>query len=50
MTLRNPLGPTIYENPFYIFGSTHTSFVGIDAKTLDISFIDVPESRLKTEE
>lgn len=49
VTLRNPLGPVVYENPFYIFGSTHTSFVAVDAKTLEIyDFSDkVVESSLK---
>ena len=36
MTLRRPLGPVEYENAFYIFGSTNTSFVAVDARTLEI--------------
>lgn len=50
VTLRNPLGPQPYENPFYIFGSTHTSFVAVDAKTLEVQpFNVVIESGLKEE-
>lgn len=50
VTLRNPLGPHPYENPFYIFGSTHTIFVAVDAKTLEVQSFDVAtESGLKKE-
>ena len=34
VTLRNPLGPIPYLYPFYIFGSNHTSFIAVNAKTL----------------
>ena len=47
VTLRNPLGPTVYENPFYIFGSNHTSFVAVDAKTLEINVFEPVESHIE---
>lgn len=48
VTLRRPLGPTLYENAFYIFGSTHTNFVAVDAKTLEVQEFDsVQESELR---
>ena len=36
MTLREPLGPVAYDNPFYVFGSNLSSFIAIDARTLDV--------------
>ena len=47
VTLRNPLGPVVYENPFYIFGSNHTSFVAVDAVTFEIKDFEATESSLK---
>ena len=44
MTLRNPLGPTVHESAFYIFGSNHTSFVAVDAKTLEVTEFNGVES------
>lgn len=36
MTLRNPLGPKVFVNPFYIFGGTKSGFVAVDARTLEV--------------
>jgi len=37
MTLRKPLGPTIYAFPFYIFGgSKEGKYVAVDAHTLEV--------------
>ena len=47
VTLRNPLGPVVHENPFYIFGSTHTNFVAVDAVTLEIQNFNGVEGYLK---
>lgn len=47
VTLRNPLGPVVYDNPFYIFGSNHTSFVAVDAVTLEIQQFESVEAYLK---
>ena len=47
VTLRNPLGPTPYENPFYIFGSNHTSFIAVDAVTFEVQSFNASESVLK---
>jgi len=47
VTLRNPLGPVVYENPFYIFGSNHANYVAVDAVTLDVQgFESAVESSL----
>ena len=49
VTLRNPLGPVVYDNPFYVFGSTKTSFVAVDAKTLEVQEFSAGESTLRVE-
>lgn len=36
MTLRRPLGPTLYVDAFYVFGSTKTSFVAVNTRTLEV--------------
>lgn len=43
VTLRKPLGPTIPENPFYIFGSTTKGFVSVDARTLEVHVVSEEE-------
>ena len=49
VTLRKPLGPVVFDNAFYIFGSTKTNFVAVDAKTLEIKNFDSVEGHLNTE-
>ena len=40
MVLRNPLVPDSGDYPLYIFGSTNTSFVAVDSKSLVVSAIE----------
>lgn len=47
VTLRNPLGPVIFENPFYVFGSNLSGFVAVDAKTLEIQEFNAIKGELK---
>lgn len=49
VTLRNPLGPTVYEHPFYIFGSNHSSYVAVDAVTFEVQGFEATASELREE-